>query len=342
MAITGLLLRGSRGKVAGLTVYGRGGVTIVRDGKNQTSGSESSQAQINQRARFKLLSQLAAVFAPVAVFKRNGTQSARNLFQKKNAELVTANNGEAMATLENIQLTDSVIGLPGLDVGVRSVSAQTFQVGLTEQANGLNAVTYVVYSKQSDGSLTPQYSKVVTRIPEDPNDDEINPYFVTNLDYVEGEILVLAYGMYYTSETLKAFAKYGSMQVLTGEDIARLVATSQINTSVLKFTLTRGITQPASGVRVTGGGDMMRVFVTASPSNGGTVSGAGSFERGANVTVTATPNANFAFDGWQRNGSDTIISTSASYTITNIQNNQDLIAVFHSTGTGGGGTLNPD
>lgn len=56
------------------------------------------------------------------------------------------------------------------------------------------------------------------------------------------------------------------------------------------------------------------VRITVSPKNKGTVTGAGFYREGAEVTVTATPAEGYVFIGWKL-GSDTI-STASSYTFT--------------------------
>ncbi len=53
------------------------------------------------------------------------------------------------------------------------------------------------------------------------------------------------------------------------------------------------------------------IGVSASPSNGGSVSGAGTYNHGANCTLTATPNPGYSFVRWTRSG--TQVSTSATY-----------------------------
>lgn len=53
------------------------------------------------------------------------------------------------------------------------------------------------------------------------------------------------------------------------------------------------------------------VETSASPADGGTTTGSGSYENGANIRVEATPKAGFGFVNWTDNGK--VVSTSASY-----------------------------
>lgn len=65
----------------------------------------------------------------------------------------------------------------------------------------------------------------------------------------------------------------------------------------------------------------------ADPSNGGSVSGAGSFTSGTLVQLTATPNEGFAFVHWQ-NEAQEILSTESEFTYTIPENNSTITAKF--------------
>ncbi len=68
--------------------------------------------------------------------------------------------------------------------------------------------------------------------------------------------------------------------------------------------------------------------ITATPDNAsnGTVSGAGEYEEGESVTVTATPKQGYRFLEWQENGA-TVEGAGASYTFT-VESARTLTAVF--------------
>lgn len=63
----------------------------------------------------------------------------------------------------------------------------------------------------------------------------------------------------------------------------------------------------------------------------GTVTGAGTFTRSSNVTLTATPNAGYRFINWTENGTE--VSTDASYTF-KITGNRTLVANYALSVTG--------
>ena len=73
------------------------------------------------------------------------------------------------------------------------------------------------------------------------------------------------------------------------------------------------------------------ISATASPSAGGSVSGAGIYIQGASCTLTATANSGYTFANWTKNG--TVVSTNPTYTFT-VNSGGNYVA--HFTQTGGG------
>ncbi len=69
------------------------------------------------------------------------------------------------------------------------------------------------------------------------------------------------------------------------------------------------------------------ITVSANPTNGGTVTGGGTYNQGQSCTVTATANAGYTFTNWTENGS--VVSTEQSYMFT-VTGNRNLVANFVS------------
>ena len=67
------------------------------------------------------------------------------------------------------------------------------------------------------------------------------------------------------------------------------------------------------------------ISASASPSNGGTVTGSGTYEEGQFCTLTATANNGFTFSHWSENGN--AVSSNANYTFT-VTANRSLVAHF--------------
>lgn len=67
------------------------------------------------------------------------------------------------------------------------------------------------------------------------------------------------------------------------------------------------------------------ITVSANPTNGGTVTGGGTYQQGHECTVTATPATGYAFTNWTENGN--VVSTRANYTFI-VTGNRTLVANF--------------
>lgn len=307
------------GKI-GAVVYSTNAGQIIAREYNPNVANPSTEKQVNQRAKLKLMSQLAATLAPVIVIPKEGLKSSRNLFIKKNMGNAYAENGVAQITYENVQLTNGRAGIPGI-VATRSQQSG-ISIALEERADAaISRVVYIMYKKTSENTLQYVQSIIVEAAGAEGT-------FPGTLVYTEGDLALFAYGM--KDMNSKATAKYDDYSVQNAEDIASLAMERKIAYGDYQFTQTRGATMFADEneiVPVEEG--KARVFVTA--TNGGSVAGAGTFDLNSQVTVTATCDEGYEFVGWKNNGSDTILSTSLAYTFT-LVGTADLVAVFRAEG----------
>ena len=324
------------GKIGSIVFSTSGGFTIARE-YNPHVANPNTMAQINQRARMKLMSQLSACLSPVIAMTKSGLTSKRNKFVKANFDNSYASQGAAQISYENVQLTEGSLGLPQLGVIV-SQDFDYVYVGLASAAApNIARVVYCVFEKTQENRL----SLVSSVISENPNKDPTtNMYFNMQLQNlaikVEGgksvlakEYVFYAYGMIDTSE--RATARYGNLNVQSASDIATLVGNRTISYEDYQFTQTRGTTAGYdSGGSTPVPVGQARVFVTAL-GEGGTVSGGGTFALGSQVTVVATPANQYAFRAWVKNGTSQIVSTTASYTFT-LNGQVDLVAQFDFVG----------
>lgn len=315
------------GKIGSIVFSTSGGQTIARE-YNPNVANPNTVAQVNQRARMKLMSQLSASLSPVLAMTKDGLVSKRNKFTKINFPASYALNGIAQITYENVQITEGNNALPAL-TAEGAVSGSTMEISLgmsAEPSATISRVVYCLFKKSNEGKLEYITSQIVTTRWE----SGMTMSFITTFEGLPvAEYVVFAYGMSDTSE--KAAATYGNLNVVTASDLARLVATRAISYSDYQFTQTRAITIASNGQAVQPEqAGYVRVYVTAL-GEGGTVSGGGSFEIGSSVTVVATPAAQYAFRAWVKNGTNQVVSTSASYTFT-VNEQTDLIAQFDFVG----------
>lgn len=308
-----------RGKLGSVIYSVTAGQMIGRQYQPSVANPNTT-AQVDQRAKFKLMSQLSAALAPVIVIPKEGLKSSRNLFVKRNSDNVSAVDGVAYVTYENLQLTNGSTGIPAIEAE-RSEAAGV-AIHLAERCDAsVSRVVYIMYKKTSEQTL----QLVQSVIAESAGSDGTFP---SSMYYTTGDLVLFAYGI--KDLSAKASAKYANYKVQNGEDIAQLVLRRSISTSDYTFTATRGTTMFAgenSTINVPEGS--ARVFVTA--QGNGQVSGAGVYEIGSQVTITATPNEGYIFLGWRNNGDTNTISTAESYTFT-LEGTADLVAVFRAEG----------
>jgi hypothetical protein len=74
-----------------------------------------------------------------------------------------------------------------------------------------------------------------------------------------------------------------------------------------------------------GGGTTYTISVSANPSNGGTVTGGGTYNQGQQCTVSAIANSGYSFTNWTENGN--VVSTNRNYTFT-VTSDRTLVANF--------------
>lgn len=292
-----------------------GGIQITRE-YNPNVANPNTQAQVNQRARMKLMSQISATMAPVITMQKMGLVSARNQFTKRNFGYSYVSNGEAQVSYENLQLTQGNAALPRINYGG---TGGNYYLELQESADAsISRVVWIAYRKTAEGKLQFVYSAIEETAGADGKFKHQLPASWASDNYV-----FYAYGM--KDMNAKATAQYGNLNVTTANDLATLVATRKISLTDYQFTQTRGATSnDGAPIDPTPAGKA-RVYVTA--NGNGTVSGAGLFDIGTQVTVVATPGENARLTGWFRNGSETRLSTSESYTFT-LNETIDLIATF--------------
>ena len=306
------------GKIGSVVFSTSGGETISRE-YNPHVSNPSTQAQVNQRARLKLMSQLSASLAPVIAIPKQGLVSSRNAFTKLNFGASYATNGTAQITYENVQLTNGNAGLPSIVATRAQGSGVTIQLA-EDASNAVNRVVYIMYRKTSEQTLQLVQSIIVESAGTSGS-------FAGSMIYTEGDLVFYAYGM--KDLNANASAAYGNMAVANAVDVARLVATRKVDNSSYQFTQTRGATMFADENEIADVPEgSARVFVAAFP--GGTVSGGGIYVIGQNATVVATPNSGYRFVGWRVNGTSEIISTDASYTF-KVKGLTDLVAFFEES-----------
>lgn len=192
---------------------GRTGSFTYRQSRGQTIVSQyqpivknpNTGGQQTQRAKFKLMSQLAAVmssgFGTMGVTKRPAKQTPtqRNAFMQLNMPLVqvdnSANGVSAKIPMERVKLTSSLSPLGQITA---QGSVEQPQVAITEIPSGVSAVRFVEVGYReyqevdpSTGSFITKTRAEVLRVTDIPVDTTSNTAVLS----AEYNTTVLAYGL---------------------------------------------------------------------------------------------------------------------------------------------------
>lgn len=305
-----------RGKL-GNTVYSlSGGACIVRQ-KAESVANPNTEAQVETRSKFKLLSQLAAALAPVIAIRKDGLVSGRNQFVSINKDYAQYVGSDASINLNKVQITKSSRGLEDFEADRTSFTAISVNM-VNDMSSAVDRMVYSVFKKNADGSLTLFDSKVVSEPGVDGN-------FQTTLRYTDKSVVIYAYGVKLTTSASKT--AFGNMQAPSAEQVAKLLTTSTEAASGSQVTRTKALTMNEGENEGASEGDD-NFLVSVSATGIGSATGGGRFDAGQPCTVVATPAGGSTFMGWHiGSASGAIASTQQSYTFA-VESDIALVAVF--------------
>lgn len=224
------------GKLADVVMSVRNGEQIARK-YQPVVFNPSTPAQIAQRAKLKLISQLSAVMAPVIAIRRQGSVSSRNLFTKLNIRKATYGEDTASVNLESVSLTNSIVSLPDVVVS-RDAGTGRLTANMSATPSGMSRIIYAFFVKQPDETLRLVNTQVVSSAPWASEAVEA----ATALEYV-----VYAYGV--RDNTDNARAVFGSMETVTAEQVAKLVVSRTLTEVDVTLTETKATTVPVAAGR---------------------------------------------------------------------------------------------
>lgn len=297
-------------------VFAKTGGSVIMREYNPTVSNPNTVRQVGQRTKFKLLSQLAASMADVIAIPKSGLVSGRNRFMSINTPFAEVVEGVAQVSYENLQLTDGTFALPGIHADRKSDNGGYIELH-EGAAQNIDRVIYAVFVKSAEEILQLRFS-IISSIPGADRKFKVDGLTL------EGELVIFAYGM--RDLNAQATAKYGNYFIENASDLAKLISDRSISTSDYKFTRTRGATL-YEGQDETQTPEPGQVHCYVTSTKGGSATGAGDYAIGSKVTLTATPEDDYDFKGWKRQGATGYLSTANPYTFT-IQNQMDIIAEF--------------
>lgn len=222
---------GLSGKMGSAVFRQRFGETVVSQYQPKVSNPNTT-AQSDNRAAFKLISQLGAALADVIAIPRNGAQSPRNIFTKVNYPLVikTTVSGEDVASIPMtaIQLTNSTRPLNNsITASYDGNEVSTSLTNRVQVLNGkpvINEVAFVVVSGFGTLGTTKRPPRVrgsvVSTVLSDGALTETSIRIAQPLETDE-KLYVYAYGITYS----EGGSSENYENITTANDIALLVST---------------------------------------------------------------------------------------------------------------------
>lgn len=308
------------GKLGSMVYSVRNGQQIVRQ-YNPIVANPSTAAQVEARSKMKLMSQLAAIVAPVIAINAEGLKSKRNLFISRNYPLAGYEENTAQIDMAGVQLTKSNTAFP--DFEVDRANGTSIAVHLSEDATNLfDRVIYCAVISQSDGSLRLWDDVLVTEA-------GAGGLFPAVLPYTPNAIAIYGYGIRANNDDAKA--AYANLKSGDAGKLAEILTSRNATLAAITISETKGcVLEVGDTSGATMSSNQARVEISVQGQ--GDVAGAGVYAIGSQVTVTATARQNNEFIRWE-NAQGVSVSTSASYSFT-ITDNMTLKAVFSNNPSG--------
>lgn len=229
MKLSGITGTGS-GKLGSAVFSVTSGEQIVRQYQPVVT-NPSTTAQVNVRARLKLISQLSAVMNDVIAIPRQGNVTSRNIFVRDNYGKTNASNGQATVDLAAISLTRGGMQIPAV-IAERNEDS-SIDVALAMKADQLvSRVVYIMFYRNNQGELQLVDSAVVETAGEQGT-------FPWSFPYQQQDVIIYAYGIF--DKNSKATASFGNYTVATGTQVASLIANRKVSESDYLISKTQGI-----------------------------------------------------------------------------------------------------
>lgn len=190
MKLNGVFGTGS-GKVGNSVWAVSSGVQIVRPYQPNVT-NPNTDAQVEQRAKFKLMSQVALALTSIIAFKKKGLVSARNQFVSANIGFCDYIDGQATLDLTQLNLTGSNAPLPE----IQGTAGQDLAVAVnlaSAAAADVDSVLYALVHETDDSKLEVIDIKVAATPGATRN-------FAAQLQGKDGDECIYAYGIKYTDE----------------------------------------------------------------------------------------------------------------------------------------------
>lgn len=230
------------GKKAGVITYKVGDDYLVRE-YNPHPANPRTEKQVQQRAKIKLLSQIAALFRfIIAIFPSSG-KSARSLFQTINWQNIFFSSEQAQINLESIDITGTITPITDISYQLRYVwgIARAFVYFPNEPPDNIQRVFYYIFRLLDNNKLLLQ-DYICT---ENRGTSPQRQYYAWQCDTIEldeqghttANYYVYAFGM--IDKSVEATEKWDNNTYEPQEHIAPQIKLGLITPDLYEFTKTK-------------------------------------------------------------------------------------------------------
>lgn len=219
------------GKLGNQVFAVKAGEQIVRQYQPVVSNPNTA-AQVQTRAKMKLISQVAAVVAPTIAIPAEGLKSKRNMFISRNYNLMSFADDKATIALPSMQLTKGTLGFGTLSLTRDNLSLEAEVVGSIP--SDINKCVFVLLEQTSEGKLLFAESRAVTVT----SSTAPRVQFLSTMPISGSKYVALAYGVRPNTDRAKSYLD--NMQASTAEAIAQVVAERRLLESDVTLTETIG------------------------------------------------------------------------------------------------------
>lgn len=218
------------GKLGNQVFAVKSGVQVVRQYQPVVS-NPNTPAQVETRAKMKLLSQVAAIVAPAIAIPAEGLRTRRNNFISKNYQYVSFLQDKASINLPDMDLTKGSLYFP-----YPKVTIEQGQVTATLQSEpdaDVSKVVFVFIGTNAEGDI-----RLLKNVTVDHAAGTIPTFSFPHAHSAGGLVTCLAYGIRPNNENAKL--KLGNMGPIDAMPIVEILASRNLLASDVTFTATTG------------------------------------------------------------------------------------------------------
>lgn len=208
------------------------GVTIERQYQPIVNNPQTKR-QVQQRAKFKLLSGLASVVSPFACLLTEGLQTQANVFIKRNMQFVSYSNETARINMPNVQISggSNSFVTPTFTItqgtGKGTISAEDVT------AAGFDGVVFLVV-----GTKRPSVARITGKVVLAPSENAYSIEFRTPSSFAEYHLY--AYGIKLTDKGVSAYGSLNSISEDVVEvSVMRMISEGMMTASATSYAFAR-------------------------------------------------------------------------------------------------------